>query len=118
MYDIKFRRKVLEVKKREKLRNKEVAKRFDIGEATVIRWKRKLAPTLKRNKPAIKIDMEALKKDVEEHPDSYLHERAKRFKVSAMGISWALKRLGVSYKKNAKSSKGQSRRQTILPRKD
>lgn len=43
--------------------------------------------------------MEALKKDIEEYPDSYQYERAERFGASQSGIYWALKRLDVTYKK-------------------
>lgn len=39
------------------------------------------------------------RKDVEEHPDDYQWERAKRFKVSQSGINTALKRLRISNKK-------------------
>ena len=43
--------------------------------------------------------MEKLKQDVEQYPDSYQYERAKRFEVSQRGIALALKRLGISHKK-------------------
>ena len=48
--------------------------------------------------------MEALKKDVETNPDSYIYERAARFSVSDSGMRDALKRLGFSRKKNTKTS--------------
>ena len=50
--------------------------------------------------------MEALKKDVDENPDSYIYERAERFSISASGMRYALKRLGMSRKKNTKTSQG------------
>ena len=43
--------------------------------------------------------MAALKKDVENDPEAYLHERANRLKVSPSGIFYALKRLKITYKK-------------------
>jgi len=46
--------------------------------------------------------MAVLKKDVESSPDDYQWERAKRFNVSQRGMCSALKRLGMSYKKNLK----------------
>ena len=56
-------------------------------------------PIFKRNRPAQKIDMDALKKDVELNPDSFIYERAERFSVSNSGMRYALKRLGISRKK-------------------
>ena len=43
--------------------------------------------------------MALLKKDVEENPDSYQYERANKFSVSQRCIGYALRRLGVAYKK-------------------
>jgi hypothetical protein len=57
-------------------------------------WSKNIEPVLKRNKPATKINMEALRGDVEQYPDSYNEEGAKRFGVSPKGIFEALKRLG------------------------
>jgi len=48
--------------------------------------------------------MEALQKHVEDYPDSYQHERATHFGVSSSCILYALRRLGVSNKKNISSS--------------
>jgi len=45
--------------------------------------------------------MEALRKDVEDYPDLYQHERAKKFGVGQSTIFYALKRLNISNKKNA-----------------
>ena len=47
--------------------------------------------------------MDLLKDDVIRYPDAYLHECASRQGVSICGITHALKRLGVSYKKNTLS---------------
>ncbi len=49
--------------------------------------------------------MEALKRDVELHPDAYHYERAMRCGVTEGGIRKALKRLGISYKKTLKHPK-------------
>lgn len=48
-----------------------VAKRFRLSLASVMRWSKTLEPITKRKKPATKIDMEALKRDVEKYPDAY-----------------------------------------------
>ena len=52
------------------------------------------------------MNMEALRKDVIERPEDYQWERAQRFNVSVSCVQYALRRLGVSYKKNAKTSQG------------
>lgn len=43
-----------------------------------------------------------MRKDVEDYPDDFLYERARRFKVTAAGIHLALKRLKLSRKKTLK----------------
>lgn len=72
---------------------------------TLFRWKKRIEPKTKRNKPATKINMEALKKDIKDHPDMYQYERAEKFGVTQGAIWFALKRLGISYKKNSVSPK-------------
>jgi hypothetical protein len=47
-----------------------------------------------------KIENEALAQDVKDYPDDYHYERAQRFKCSPTGISKALKRIGISKKKD------------------
>lgn len=103
-YSVDFRRKVLEIKEREGLSLEEAAVRFGVGQASVFRWTKRVEPCRKRNKPAIKIDMAALARDVEEQPDAYQHERAVRLGCSQRGISDALKRLRISRKKNFSAS--------------
>lgn len=103
-YSLDFRKKVLKIRAKESLSIEEAAIRFGVGKASVMRWLVDIEPQKKRNKPATKIDMGALKKDVEHYPDSYQYERAARFKVSKTGIRSALIRLKLSYKKNMESS--------------
>lgn len=103
-HSIDFRRHVFRVKQEEELTYEETAKRFKIGKASLVRWNRELEPKKNRNKPALKIDMAVLKADVINYPDSFQYERAARLGVSRSGIYWALKRLGISYKKNTESS--------------
>lgn len=103
-HSIDFRKHVFRVKQDEQLTYEETAKRFKIGKASLVRWNRELEPKKNRNKPAIKIDMAVLKADVMSYPDSFQYERAARLGVSRSGVYWALKRLGISYKKNTESS--------------
>ena len=115
-YSLDLRKKVFSVKEKENLSFRKLAKRFDIGVASLLRWNKNLKPLKKRNKPAIKIDMEALKKDIENNPDSYQYERAQRFGVSQTGIWHAMNRLNVSYKKNSKPPKSRFREKIyVLP---
>jgi hypothetical protein len=116
-YSIDFRRRVLAIREKENLSMAEVAKRFSVGLASIMRWSNNLEPKTTRNKPPTKIDMEALKKDVQDCPDAYLKERAKRLNVSHNCIWRALKRLNITYKKNATASQGHSRKaHYILPK--
>ena len=103
-YSLDFRKQVFKIKEQEKLTDQAVCKRFGISTRTFFRWKQNLIPVGKRNKPATKIDMEALKKHVEKFPDAYQYERAAFFGVSPNCILYALRRLNISAKKNTDSS--------------
>jgi transposase len=105
-YTLDFRKQLFKIKEKENLTYQETSERFGITIRTLFRWKNRLEPKEKRNKPATKIDMDKLAKDVKKHPDHYQYERADRFGVSQSTIYYALKRLGLSVKKNARSSKG------------
>lgn len=117
-YPSSFCRKVLSVCEKEGLTIAEVANRFCVGVASVTRWLKNPDPKLRRHKPATKIDMEALAEDVRAYPDAYPYERAQRLGVSEKGMGHALRRLGISYKKNAAPSKGGRRRTACLPADD
>ena len=117
-YSIDFRKKVLLVRAKEGLSLQKVANRFDISLSTVYRWTKRIAPILKRNKPPVKINTERLLEDIKNHPDSYYYERAQRLGVSTTGITEAMKRLGITYKKKPTTSKGQTRRTAIIPKQD
>lgn len=115
-YSIDFRKKVLETRAKEKLSLTEISIRFRIGRASVVRWIARIESQKTRNRPPSKINMKALMDDIEAYPDAFQYERAARFGVSRMGIKHAMKRLGVTYKKNPKSPKERSRKKIcILP---
>lgn len=114
-YPSSFRRKVLSVREKEGLTIAQVAARFCVGIASVTRWVKNPDPKLTRNKPATKIDMEALARDVLEHPDAYQYERAQRLGVSEKGVGHALRRMGITYKKNSEPSAQMRRRTACLP---
>lgn len=116
MYSLDFRKHVLQVGEAEGLSIRQLAARFKIGFRSIVNWRKKLEPSLKRNKPAISIDMEALKEDIKRYPDAYVYERAKRLNASPSGIAWALKRLKVTRKKKPFSPKSEPRKTVyVLP---
>lgn len=100
MYPLSFRKKILALKEKEGLSYADLGERFLIHPRTIQRWKQRIEPKPKREKPATKIDMEMLKKDIEENPDRYQWERAKDYNVSAWAIGRAIRRLGITIKKN------------------
>jgi Transposase len=104
-YSFDFRRKVLFVRDADGLTIAQVAARFDVGVASVVRWLKKPQPQMTRIKPATHIDMIALAADVRLFPDAYQDERAARLGVSKSGIGSALRRMGYSFKKNSAPSK-------------
>ncbi len=113
-YSLDFRKKVLEIQKREGLTQSETALRFGVGMASITRWNKQLEPKGKRDKPATKLNMDALAQDVKDYPDAYQYERAARLGVSQRAIGYGLKRLKVSYKKNAVTSKSRRNRTARL----
>ena len=117
-YSLDFRSKVLSVREKEELTIAEVAERFCVGVASVVRWLQRLEPQRTRDKPATKIDRIALARDVREHPDAYQSERAQRLGVSEKGIGHALRRMNITYKKNTSTSQGKRRRTACLPPKN
>jgi transposase len=113
-YSIDFRRKVLKTKEEEKLSFAEVAQRFKVAINSVFLWSKNLQAQKRRNKGPTKIDMDALKEDVKVYPDAYQYERAERLRVSRNCVYFALKRLGVTYKKKSAASQGRSRKTVYL----
>jgi transposase len=83
----------------------EVCEVFEISRATLNNWlqKRRAGDYGRcevRCKRHHKIDGEALRCYIEQHPDSYLREIALQFNVSDVGILKACRRLRISRKKN------------------
>lgn len=102
-YSNDFRQKALTIRDQEQLSFEETAERFGVNKSSVFRWSKRLEAKRTRQKPSSKIDMEALKQDVEHYPDAYQYERA--VGVSQRGIGYALKRLGISLKKTFSQSR-------------
>ncbi len=81
---------------------------YNISKTTLQRWLKNSSIKQTRDKPPTKIHDDLLLKDIEQHPDDYLYERAQRFNCSKTGIHTALKRLGISQKKDLGTSKSLS----------
>lgn len=104
-YSLDFRKRTIGIKEEKGLTFEKTAERFGIGIRTLFRWQKRMEPKMKRNKPATKINMEKLTMDIKKYPDAFQYERAERFGVSQWGIGLALRRLGITYKKNPGSSR-------------
>ena len=104
-YPLRFRQHIFKVQAEEGLNDSETARRFHIGLSSLKRWAKNPEPVKKRNRKT-RIDMAALAEDVKAHPDDYQFERAARFGMSRRGMCSALKRLGLSRKKNTSASQG------------
>jgi transposase len=92
---------------------KELKDTFNIRSETYYQWKKKLENGYDGKKifreRRRKIDKDELKKALEEKPDAYLHELAKRFGCTLQAVFYALKKLKITRKKRllliAKSQK-------------
>ena len=105
-YSLDFRKRVMRIKGEKDLTFVAASERFGVGIRTLFNWSNRMEPKTTRDKPATKIDMGKLRGDIREYPDAFQHERAKRFDVSASAIFYALRRLGITYKKNPESPQG------------
>ena len=76
---------------------------YQISTSTIQSWRKNIDGIERQFKPT-KIDNKTLISDVELHPDDYHYEWVRRFTCSDRGISKALKRLGITQKKDIKLS--------------
>ena len=108
----------MKIQEAEGLTNAATAQRFGIGIASLVRWKKCPAPQATRRRPWLKIDLIALARDLHDWPDAYHHERAARLGVSTRGIGAALKRMGVTHKKNTAPPQSVCRSPAAVPEDD
>ena len=105
-YPVKLREKVVNYVLKQGKSMKEASRVFELSYETVRNWvkmykeKGRLEVEEKEVKP-YKLDWEALRKDVEERPDAYLEERAKKFGVAISTIWNALKKMGIKRRKKS-----------------
>ena len=83
----------------------QAAEFYNLSPTTIQNWKRRVHSKTTRQTKPYKIPNEELLNDVKEHPDDYQYERAQRLNCSKTGIYHALKRLGISQKKDLGASK-------------
>lgn len=103
-YEIKYRQRAMSYMA-EGHSYRETAEVFKVSPTTLQKWKSMLKETgtlapQKHERRWRKIDPEKLRKYVEAHPDAYQHEMAAAFGVRLFAIQKALKRLGITRKKN------------------
>lgn len=111
-YDEKFRKRAVEYHEEGHTIDK-TAKTFKIGTTTLKTWIRKYNETgeIKDKAPVRKfkkIDPMKLERYLEEYPDAYLSEMAKRFSCSETAIVKALKKLKITRKKRQNGSKNKT----------
>ena len=85
---------------------KELYEAFKIYPSEISKWRKLLAETGSlepqyRETRSRKIDKEKLLRAVEEKPDAYLSELAKPFDCTEQAVFYALKKLGITVKKNS-----------------
>ncbi len=110
-YSIDYRKQVLS-SIADGMTIREAALFYGLSTSTIHSWQKKLAPKTTRNKAPTKIPDDALVEDVKRYPDDYNYERARRLNCSKTGIFNALKRLGVSQKKDLGTSKSMSNKKS------
>lgn len=104
-YPKELRQKVLSMKVKNGWTFKKTAEHFEICIRTLLRWSKRLEPYSKHRNHKTKIDKDKLLEDVKKYPDAYQYERGLRLGVSQSCICYTLKKLKISYKKNAKAPK-------------
>lgn len=116
-YSHHFIKKVLKLKS-EGMSFLKLSSKFNISVRTIQEWLKGNLPKGTRNKPNTKLDLEKLKQDVIQYPDGYLKERAKRLGVSDYCISYNLKKLNITYKKNSNTPQSRRRKAILISRED
>ncbi|NJL97369.1 MAG: hypothetical protein HC924_00300 [Synechococcaceae cyanobacterium SM2_3_2] len=93
------------------------AQLYQMGRATIYRWlaQPNLEP-IKVKRRQRKLDWEALRQDVLDHPDARLIDRANKFGVKVSSIWYALKEMKITRKKTSQLQRTAARGQNqVLP---
>lgn len=86
---------------------------YGISTNTITQWKRHGIERKQRQFKPLKINHDALLKDVADYPDAFQSERAERLGVTAGAISYALKRLKISVKKRPANTQNKTQNSDI-----
>ena len=107
-YSADFREQVIKNIKQKDMSIRQACTFYNISKSTLQRWL--IDPSIQTTivKAPTSIPNEALLKDVNQYPDDYLYEWARRLNCSKSGIGYALKRLNISQKKDLRTSKSVS----------
>ena len=105
-YSADFRAQVIKSVKQSDMSIRQACTFYNVSKTALQRWLKNPSIKQTRDKSPTKISNEALLKDVEQYPDDYLYERARRFNFSKTGMHTTLKRLGISQKKGLRAFKG------------
>ena len=113
-YSADFRAQVIKSVKSKDMSIRQACTFYNISKTALQRWLKDSSIKQTRNKPPTKIPNEALLKDVEQHPDYYLYERARRFNCSKTGMHTALKRLSINKKQDFGASKSLPDKKSVV----
>ena len=114
-YSADFRAQVIKSVKNKDMSIRQACTFYNVSKTALQRWLK--TPSIKqtRDKSPTKIPNDALLEDVKQHPDDYLYERARRFKCSKTGMHTALKRIGISQKKDLRASNSVPNKKSDVP---
>ena len=113
-YSADFREQVIKSVKNKDMSIRQACTFYNVSKTALQRWLKNPSIKKTRDKPPSKIPNEALLKDVAQHPDDYMYERAQRLGCSKSGIEIALKRLGISQKNDLRTSKSVSNKKSDI----
>ena len=113
-YSADFRAQVIKNIEQKDMSIRQACTFYNISKSTLQRWLIDPSIQTTRVKTPTSIPNEALLKDVNQYPDDYLYERARRLNCSKTGIYHALKRLGISQKKDLSTSKSVSNKKSDI----
>lgn len=109
-YSLDLRKRVIEFIEKGGSVSK-AAKNYQVSRATIYRWQGRedLKPTQVTRRKR-KLDWDAVRKDIEQNPDTKLSDRAKNFGVRTNAIWYAIKEMKITRKKRSQIQRKKQRR--------
>jgi len=113
-YSADFQAQVVKSVKEQDMSIRQACTFYNISRTALQRWLKN--PSIKKiwDKLPSKIPNEVLLKDVAQHLDDHMYEQAQRLGCSKSDIEIALKRLGISQKKDPRTSKSVSNKNSDI----